>query len=229
LVACASAQAQSVTLDDPLHAFCYGTTVCSDNGTVTPTTTNPPKFGFTASPGPQTGDYIIDVLVPNNDPHPASYSITGTQGGLFDNSSISATASKLSGQWTGGDLSGFLNISASPTNPLSNWLDYTKAHDDPGATGYFVYQANLGLTTLQPNANALAGPLLNIGTLQPGSVITAFLSTGTPWNPTWIATASSGGLYVHKLPEPDPLVLVGLGMLALALSGLTRARRSAKA
>jgi hypothetical protein len=214
-----------VTLDDPLHAFCYGTTVCTDNGTVTPTTTNPPKFGFSISPGPQTGDYIIDVLVPNNDPHPASYSITGTQGGLFDNASISATAGKLSGQWTSGNLSGFIGISASPTNPLSNWLDYTKAHDDPGATGYFVYQANLGLTTLQPNANELAGPLLTTGTaLQPGSVVTAFLNVGTPWQPNWIATASSGGLYVHKVPEPGTLALFAVGLLGVGLAAFRAPR-----
>lgn len=218
--------AQTVTIDDPLHAFCYGTSVCADNGTVTPTTSNPPQFGFTISPGPQTGDYIIDVLVPNNEAQPSSYTITGTQGGLFDHSSISATTTKTGGEWTSGNLSSYLGISASPTNPISNWLGYTQTHDDPTASGYFVYQANLGLTTLKAPSNALAGPLLNISApLDPGTVITGFLNTGPPWAPDWIATAPSGGLYIHKVTEPGTLVLYGLALGGLGLAAQLRRRR----
>src|SRR6516225_11589659 len=52
-----------------LHGYCAGVGQCVDNGTNSPTTTNPPSnFGFTISPGPQTGDLSIDVLVPNNEP-----------------------------------------------------------------------------------------------------------------------------------------------------------------
>ena len=222
---CASAMAQTVNIDDPLHAFCYGTSACSDNGVVTSTTTNPPQFSFTISPGPQTGDYLIDVLVPNNDPHPVTYKITGSQGGPHDTSSISATATEFSATpWTSGNLANYLQVAAtaSPTNPLSNWLAYTQAHDDPGATGYFVFQADLGPTLVQPNGNAMAGPLLNIGPLQSGTVITSFLNTGTARQPNYVATASSGALYIHKVPEPGALTLIVVGLLGLGLSGWTR-------
>src|SRR5215472_14510661 len=44
-------------LQDPLHGYCAGVGQCVDNGTNSPTSTNPPSnFGFTISPGPQTGD-----------------------------------------------------------------------------------------------------------------------------------------------------------------------------
>ncbi len=229
VLGCTSAVAQTVDLNDPLHAFCYGTSACSDNGTVTPTTANPPKFGFSISPGPQTGDYIIDVLVPDNETLPGSYSITGTQGGVLDNQSISRSATEVSSTaWTSGTLGKYLGIGASPTNPISNWLDYTQANDDPGATGYYVFQANLGQTTLQPNSNELKGPLLTIGTLDPGTVITGFLNTGTLRSPSWIATASSGGLYVgrHKVPEPDTLGLIAVALLGFGVSALTRRRKA---
>ena len=34
---------------DPLHGFCWGSSSCSDNGTVTPVSTNPVNFGFESS------------------------------------------------------------------------------------------------------------------------------------------------------------------------------------
>src|SRR6516225_1922202 len=48
---------------------CTGVTPDCTNGVVNhPTTANPPSpFGFTASQGPQTGDLLIDVLIPNNE------------------------------------------------------------------------------------------------------------------------------------------------------------------
>ena len=58
-----------IVLTDPLHGYCAGVGQCVDNGTNSPTTNNPPvNFGFTISPGPQTGIVLIDVLVPNNFP-----------------------------------------------------------------------------------------------------------------------------------------------------------------
>src|SRR5258708_7462089 len=79
--------------DDPLHAVCFAPSTCADNGTDTPTTFNPPHFGFTISPGPQTGDFLIEILVPTTvDPNPSalSFHITGTQGGASNASALSA-------------------------------------------------------------------------------------------------------------------------------------------
>src|SRR5260370_1002220 len=77
----------SAQILDPLHGCIIGTT-CFDNGTVTPTTTNPmPNFTFTASNAQPAGDFLVEVLVPNNeDPTPAalSFTITGTMGGTTD-------------------------------------------------------------------------------------------------------------------------------------------------
>src|ERR1700675_4345316 len=67
------------TLIDPLHGFCAGAGQCVDNGNNSPTSTNPPSnFGFTVSPGPQTGDLLLEILVPDNEQTAgASYAITG--------------------------------------------------------------------------------------------------------------------------------------------------------
>src|SRR6516164_8190405 len=73
------ARADLVPLDDPLHGYCAGAGQCIDNGTNSPTSNNPPvNFGFTVSPGPASGDFVVDVLVANNKATPASFAITGT-------------------------------------------------------------------------------------------------------------------------------------------------------
>src|SRR5215831_16534422 len=68
-----------------LHGYCAPPTQCVDNGTNSPTSTNPPfQFGFTTSPGPTTGDLWVDVLVPNNEvsnPSSMSFALTGTLSG----------------------------------------------------------------------------------------------------------------------------------------------------
>src|SRR5262252_7365006 len=54
---------------DPLHGYCGGPGQCVDNGTNSPTSNNPPtNFGFTISPGPGTGTFFLDFLLPNNAP-----------------------------------------------------------------------------------------------------------------------------------------------------------------
>src|SRR6202007_1611264 len=76
-----------------LHGYCAPPTQCVDNGTNSPTSTNPPaQFGFTTSPGPSSGDLFVDVLVPNNEdlsPSKLSFALTGTLSGtatLFNTS-----------------------------------------------------------------------------------------------------------------------------------------------
>ena len=208
---------------DPLHGFCYGSTPgCYDNGTVTPTNTNAPQFGFTISPGPQTGShYFVDMLIPINEvPNPSSlsYGLTETQGGTANNltQTVTATLVKPTG-WTSGTLAGYLGLSASPSNPISAWLPYTQAHGDAGATGYYVYQADLGATTLKADSGWASGPLLTLsGPVPSASVIAGFLSP--PGKD--VATANSAALFVAGtavgVPEPGALTMLGLALAALA-------------
>src|SRR5437016_4788183 len=126
------------------------------NGSYTPTNAGHPDFGFTASPGPQTGDYVIDILVPNNeDPNPAAvtFVITGTQGGATNTSLIGPITAALihPTAWTNGDLDTF--IGGGFTNSI-----------DPSITGFYVYQADLG-TNRVADSSPVAGPMTGWGPL----------------------------------------------------------------
>src|SRR5262249_46360718 len=141
----------------PLHG--YASVGGIDNGTNSPTPQNPiTGFGFTVSAGPLTGDLRLDVLVPNNEASPPSFHVTGTS----SQGAVSATATLFSATpWTSGALDSYLGISASPTNPIGAFLPSTQALD-PGASGFFVYQVDLGITTLLGPSNPNVSPLLNI-------------------------------------------------------------------
>jgi hypothetical protein len=210
------------TVDDPLHGFCNGTGTgtCSDNGTNTPLG-NSTKFGFSISPGPQTGDLVLDILVPNNYTLPASFAITGTQCGSANNLSCSGTATLFSNAsntaWTSGNLGTYLGITptASPNNPIGAYLPTTQFLD-PTATGFFVFQADLGTSKIWDNANETNGPTFNmlsgLSGLD-GAYIVGFCGTGCT-SPT-VATANSGALIVT--PEPSSLVMLFSGLLVMSL------------
>ena len=197
----------------PLHGYVPG---ASDNGTNTPTTQNSiTNFGFTISAGPTTGDLRLDVLVPNNEASPPSFHVTGTSSGTA--TLFSTTA------WTSGTLDAYLGISASPNNPIGAYLPSTLALD-PGATGFFVYQVDLGITTLQSPSNPDVSPLLSITEDLPlASYIVGFLNEGSA---NWDATANSGAIFEKTAPaatpEPATLTLLGIGIAGLAGYGWRR-------
>jgi hypothetical protein len=196
-----------------LHGYCGGVGQCVDNGTNSPTNINPPSnFGFTVGSGPKTGNFVVDILVPNNELSPSSFALTGTLSGsatLFNSTA-----------WTSGKLDAYLGISASPANPIGAYLPSTQALDHL-ATGFFVYQADLGTATLKSPSKPNILPLENIGVPLPkASYIVGFLNTGTR-APNWLATANSGAIFsTSPVPEPESyaMLLAGLGLMGFMVN-----------
>lgn len=214
-------------VQDPLHG-CFGSN-CNDNGTNTPTSINPlPQFEFTASSGPLSGDFLIDVLVPDNEQTVGmAFTITGSQTAANNPSTASLFSTT---DWTSGNLDTYLNINASPNNPIGAYLPSTKTYDAL-ATGFSVYQADLGQNTLPPPGSPLSGPLLTLGgsPLPQGSYIVAFLLGTTMGN---VATANSGALFETGTPPtpsavPEPTSWLLFATLALGLVGMRWKTRTA--
>ena len=194
---------------DALHGFCWGGSTCTDNGTNTPTTVDPPKFGFVSSPSGDTGTFYIDILIPDNLSFSGPIGVTNTS-----NSTTSSATLFSSTPWTSGELDAYLGFGASPTNPIGAYLPATQTFD-AGATGFFVYQDNLGTQTLNGS-----GPLLMLTSSIPqGSYVVGFLL------PAGVATANSGAILEtgNPIPEPASIALFGTGMAGLA--GMIRRRR----
>src|SRR5579862_5588405 len=209
---------------DPLHG-CYGT-ACSDNGTNTPTSTNNPfpSFGFSISPKNQTGGLFIDILVPNNEdtsPSSLSYTISATQTGAHNNGSESVNTSFINKPaWNSGDLGTYTgNAPNSPANPIGAFLGDklgvgtlggNTGKYDPAATGFYVYQADLGTNQLLGNSSVTNGPQMSLqqngspAGLPLGTYVVAFLAettttcSGKPkvctTSTSYVATAPSGAL-----------------------------------
>ena len=190
---------------DAMHGYCGGSSQCLDNNTNSPTTNNPPTdFGFTINKG-GTGNLRLEILIPNNaDPNPSSWSfdIIGT---------LPGTATLFSGTpWTSGFLDAYLGISARPSNPIAAYLGPCTtpctSTVDPGATGFFVYQANFPTVTLQSHPNI--SPLFNFASTDPdlpiGSFITGFFNRGSSQDPEWVATSNSSAIFEDGFPPVPP-------------------------
>jgi len=212
-----------------LHGFCSLGNICVDNTVNTPTSVNPPVFAFAGSGQGDTGTLWIDILIPNNFAGSGPYTISGALTGTA--TLFSPTA------WTSGFLDTFLGISASPQNPIGAYLPATQGFQ-PSATGFFVFQANLGSTTLlgtsgvgQPGQDAF---LMQLGQVVPtGSYIVGFLQQSTAFG----ATANSGAILETGSPPPPPpppgvpepatwaMMLAGFGATGFALRR-TRRRKA---
>ena len=218
---------------DPLHG-CFIGTNCADNGTVTPTNSNPlPTFTFTASAGPLTGDFLVDILVPDNATGAASdsFTISATKAGASNTGTIAATAATIENggaDWTSGALTTVLGLSISggDDNKITAFLPYTKAHGDAGANGYYVYQVDLGNNTLQKPGSGVE-PVLTLGgsSLPIGSLLTGYLYDTKKNDGEYISTANSGALYEADgpsvVPEPSSIILTGT-MSLFALSAFRK-------
>lgn len=197
---------------DALHGQCNGSGIgtCSDNGTNTPLG-NSTTFGFSISPGPQTGTLLLAILVPNNDVVPSTFTID------FSNNTLAGTATEHAGTWTSGSLASFLGFSANPANPIGAYLPTTKTLD-PGATGFFVFTASIPNQTI-PKNNGGSGTFNVISGLggDLGSYILGFCTSGCGKKGNIVATANSGALLVNdghhvNTPEPASMLLLGLGL-----------------
>ena len=210
--------ATSLAHADALHGFCTGTTAaCSDNGTNTPTSDSTPDFGFWDASGPGTGGFFLDFLVANNavtDPSSLSFSVTGGAAGTA--SLFSTTA------WSSGDLADYLGFGSSntnPNNPIGAFLPSTQTLD-PGATGFFVYHANMGNLTL--GGSASTSPTFSVnGALPWGSYIVGYLDPP----PSVTATASSGAIIISPVPEPQTYAMLLAGLVLIGFTARYRKDR----
>ncbi len=220
---------------DPLHGTCNGTSPsgsCIDNG-INTELGNSTTFGFTISPGPQTGDLTVVALVPNNssfDPGSLTETLPGSSTYNF---------ASVVGTWNSGTLADFLGISASPNNPIGAYLPSTQ-YLDSAATAFNVFTANVGTLTISATGSGGSDPTFDMISGMPlGSYFVAFCAGSTAGGDctsggnsmTEVATMNSGALLVDgntpvPTPEPGALALFAAGLLGCAL--FVRRRRASR-
>jgi hypothetical protein len=230
LVALAFTATPALAADDnppTLHGFCSVANPCPDITTGgianSPTSVNPPQFGFATSGQSDSGTFYIAILTPDDLAAPGSFTFTGY---------LTGTASLVSSTpWTSGQLDNYLGLpqgpppEVSPVNPIGAFLPATQAYD-PTADGFYVFWAAIAGTTILPgNSGTNDSYLSTLGqNLAPGSYIVGFLQQDDDYG----ATANSGAILETSgrtpLPEPSTWAMMLFGFGAIGVS-IRRSRR----
>jgi hypothetical protein len=226
--------AMADTLQDPLHsAVCgAGGTNCvnTDLGAFAPIAGDT-NFTFMPSPGPQTGETFIVVLVPTNQINVTTYNIptlSDNGGSPFTGAVVSRTT--LFNSSDGSSLAAYAGLPTafgafSPTDNFSN-ASAGQATYNPGFTGNFLaFTFDLGSLTLDAQGTVNTTNNFSLAANLPvGTVITAFMESTTTQKD--IGTAASEDLIVTPFAVPGPIVGSGTpGLLAMGLGFLAWKRR----
>jgi hypothetical protein len=228
-------------INQTLHGFCsQAGPLCQDNGTITPTTLNPPVFGFTRSPDSNnnltTPTFELLYLIPDvpSTNSLLNFTATGTHTGL----TTAQTETPFSTTpWTTGDLLAYLGLAQTggPNNPLDAYLPSTRQEETAAgialSNGYFVFEANFGSVTFGGNPNT--DPTFITSASVPLGTVILGLIEGAAANSVQDATANSAALIVDApgvtppppLPEPGTLGIPGAGLMAF---GWFRTRKNRK-